>query len=676
MGTETIDKTQILTGKDLIKVLLVEDDAVDRQIVERILANCPWPVEFVIESVGSLSEAVERLGSRRHDIVLLDLGLPDSSGVETVRRVSEINPHIPIIVLTGLDDEGTGLLAIENGATDYLIKDQSLDKILIRTALYALARKKETENWWRTFDAISDLVFIQDKDFTITKANKAFAEALNSKPQDIIGKKCYEVFHNTSTPWPGCPYQKTHADLKSHTEEINDPLIGIPLLVTTSPILDDNGNLIGGVHIAKDVTEQKKAEKLILDTNLQLRETSQKLLNAKQELEKKNEALEKAHKELETRVEERTAELSKANELLKKEIAERKQMESYLRASEANLRKVIVGNPDGIVIVNKNGIVRFVNPAAESLFGREDKELLGETFGFPMVLDETTEVETIHKTKGIVIVEMRMVEIDWEGEISYLASLHNITERKEAEEKMKKAMEIKSEFISMASHELRTPLTAIKEGVRLVIQEQTGKLNDEQKEFLGIVKRNVERLARLINDILDFQKLESGKMDVDMQKNDVNEIVKEIKETMTPLSSEKGLNLIIELDDSIPIIKFDKDKITQVLTNIVNNAIKFTEQGSVTISTTKGDNDNIIQVSVSDTGPGIKNEDLPKLFNEFEQLASGNERKTGGSGLGLAISRKIIKKHNATIWAESEPGKGTTFHFVLPIKERRRKPRD
>jgi signal transduction histidine kinase len=269
-----------------------------------------------------------------------------------------------------------------------------------------------------------------------------------------------------------------------------------------------------------------------------------------------------------------------------------------------------------------------------------------------------------------------MVEIDWEGEISYLASLHNITERKEAEEKIKKAMEIKSEFISMASHELRTPLTAIKEGVRLVIQEQTGKLNDEQKEFLGIVKRNVERLARLINDILDFQKLESGKMDVDMQKNDVNEIVKEIKETMTPLSSEKGLNLIIELDDSIPIIKFDKDKITQVLTNIVNNAIKFTEQGSVTISTTKGDNDNIIQVSVSDTGPGIKNEDLPKLFHEFEQLAGGNERKTGGSGLGLAISRKIIKKHNATIWAESEPGKGTTFHFVLPIKERRRKPRD
>ncbi len=558
METETTKKTQTLVDKKLIKVLLVEDDAIDSQLVKRLLASCSQPVEFTAESVESLSEAIECIGSRDYDIVLLDLGLPDSSGVETVRKVSEINPHIPIIVLTGLHDEETGLLAIENGATDYLMKGPLLENILVRTVLYAL--------------------------------------------------------------------------------------------------------------------ERMKRDKLILDTNRRLQETSQELLRAKQDLENKNEALEKAHKELESRVEQRTAELSETNELLNKEIAERKQVENALRGSEANLHKVIVGNPDGIVIVDKNVIVRFVNPAAESLFGRKNEELLGQTFGFPVVLDKATEVEVIHKDGELVVAEMRMVEMDWEGKKAYLASLHDITERKEAEEKIKETMAIKSEFISMASHELRTPLTAIKEGIRLVIQEQTGELNDEQKEFLEIVERNVVRLARLINDILDFQKLESGRMDVDIQENDMNEIVKEIKETMTSLSNEKGLNLITELDDTIPRIKFDRDKITQVLTNIVNNAITFTEQGSVTISTNKGDN--VIEVSVSDTGPGIKKEDLPKLFNEFEQLARGSERKTGGSGLGLAISRKIIKKHNAKIWAESEPGKGTTFHFVLPIKERRSNERD
>jgi len=558
METNTMEEAHVLVDKDLIKVLLVEDDVVDRRLVERVLAKRSGPITFVVESAGSLSEAIGCLGGKGHDIVLLDLRLPDSSGIETVRRISEINPHIPIVVLTGLDDEETGLSAIENGATDYLIKGPLLDSILVRTLLYAL--------------------------------------------------------------------------------------------------------------------ERKKRDKLILDTNRRLQETSQELFKAKKDLEKKNKVLVKAQKELESRVEERTAELSKANELLKKEITDRKRAEGQLRASEANLRKVIVQNPDGIVIVDKNGIVRFINPATESLFGRKNEELLGQTFGFPVVLDKATEVEVIHKDGELVVAEMRMVEIDWKGEIAYLASLHEITERKEAEEKIKETMAIKSEFISMASHELRTPLTAIKEGIRLVIQEQTGELNDEQKEFLGIVQRNVERLARLINDILDFQKLESGRMDVDIQENDINEIVKEIKETMASLANEKGLNLITELDDTIPKVKFDRDKITQVLTNIVNNAIRFTEQGSVTISTNK--DDNVIEVSVSDTGPGIKKEDQPKLFSEFEQLARGAERKTGGSGLGLAISRKIIKRHNAKIWVESELGKGTTFHFVLPVKERRSKERD
>ena len=555
MNTETMEKTQVVVDKKLIKVLLVEDDKFDIRLVERALTRYSQPVEFAVESAVTLSAAIKHLGNNEYDIVLLDLGLPDSSGIETVQRLKEANPQIPFIVLTGLNDREMGLLAIKNGAEDYLFKGLSLNDSLVRTILYAL--------------------------------------------------------------------------------------------------------------------ERREAQSLILDTNQQLQETSQKLLNTKQELEKKNRALEKAHEELGKRVEERTAELARANELLKKEIMERKETENALRDSEANLRKVIVGSPDGIVIVDKNGFVRFVNPAAESLFGRQAEELLGGTFGFPIVLDKAAEIDVIHRTEEITIAEMRMVEIDWEGEIAYLASLHNITERKKAEEKMKEAMEIKSGFISTASHELRTPLTAIKEGIRLVIQEQTGELNDEQKEFLGIAKRNVDRLARLINDILDFQKLDADKMEMDRQQNDINEAVRETKETMTSAANEKELNLITKLDDTIPKVNFDRDKITQVLTNIVNNAIKFTEQGSVTINTTRGDN--IIQVSVSDTGPGIKKEDLPKLFNEFEQLVTGSERRTGGSGLGLAISRKIIEKHNGKIWAESEPGKGTTFHFVLPIKERRHK---
>ena len=558
METKTTERIQTIVDKDLIKVLLVEDDAIDRRLTERILAECSWPIEFVIDPVMCLSEAIEHLKSEKHDVMLLDLMLPDSRGIETVRRVCEVNPHMPVVVLTGVDDEQAGLSALGSGATDYLIKNQPLNDTLIRTILYALEREKQ--------------------------------------------------------------------------------------------------------------------KKLILDTNHRLRETSQKLFIAKKKVEEKAKALEEAHAKLELRVEERTAELSKANELLQKQIAQREQTEWALQSSEANLRKIIVHNPDGIVIVDKNEIICFVNAAAEFLLGHKSKELLGEAFGFPIALDEATEIQIVHKTECVIVAEMRVVKIDWEGETAYLTLLHDITERKEAEEKIKETMAVKSEFISMASHELRTPLTAIQEGIRLVVTEQTGKLNDEQKEFLGIARRNVERLARLINNILDFQKLESGKMDFDIRKNDMNEVVEEIQETMASVASKKRLDLITDLDENIPAVKFDKDTITQVLTNIVNNAIKFTEKGSITITTTK--DDNTIHISISDTGPGIKKEDLAKVFSQFEQLHKSGNRKVGGSGLGLAICRKIVKKHNAKIWAESELGKGTTFHFVLPIKERRSEPRD
>jgi len=129
--------------KDLIKVLLVEDSAVDRRIVERLLARCPQAVEFAVESAGSLSAAAECLGSREYDIMLLDLKLPDSRGIETVRSVISANPRLPIVVLTGCDDEETGLLAIRNGAIDYLVKGPSLGNLLVRTILYALEREKE-----------------------------------------------------------------------------------------------------------------------------------------------------------------------------------------------------------------------------------------------------------------------------------------------------------------------------------------------------------------------------------------------------------------------------------------------------------------------------------------------------------------------------------------------------
>jgi len=262
-----------------------------------------------------------------------------------------------------------------------------------------------------------------------------------------------------------------------------------------------------------------------------------------------------------------------------------------------------------------------------------------------------------------------LTRMELKGEKILQATVRDITEQKVAEEKIKESTRVKSEFTSMVSHELRTPLTAIKEGIGIVLDGSAGKVNNEQADFLGTAKRNVDRLARLINDVLDVQKLESGMMSFQMQENNINELVKEVYKQMIALIKEKELDFTLELDDKIPNLKFDRDKIIQVLMNIVSNGVKFTEKGGITIATVKGNN--IAQISIKDTGLGIREEDMPRLFKKFEQLEQGKNRKTGGTGLGLAISKEIVQEHRGKIWAESKIGKGTTFHIILPIKERR-----
>ena len=269
---------------------------------------------------------------------------------------------------------------------------------------------------------------------------------------------------------------------------------------------------------------------------------------------------------------------------------------------------------------------------------------------------------TIRNIRALAIVQrdssgkpLRMIGTNWD-----------ITDSKRAEKAVKEAAEIKSRFTSMVSHELRSPLGAIKEGINLVVDGSVGDINDRQRHFLSMAKNNIDRLGRLINNVLDFQKIESHKMEFDIRQNDINETVMEVIKTMSILAQNKGLAVITNLGDDLPKIMFDNDRINQVLTNIVSNAIKLTEKGSISINTKK--EDNTVHITVQDTGPGIREEDIQKLFQPFEQLDSARDKKKGGSGLGLAISKDIIIAHNGKIWAESEFGKGSAFHFILPIK--------
>ena len=247
-----------------------------------------------------------------------------------------------------------------------------------------------------------------------------------------------------------------------------------------------------------------------------------------------------------------------------------------------------------------------------------------------------------------------------------------IIERKNAEEKLKEEIEAKAKFISMISYEFKPSLTTIREGLKLVLDEVSGKLGERPKDLLELAKRSGENLSHLVQDILDFHKLESDREEFNMTKSDINEIVQEVQKAVASLLAEKKeVELFVDSDGKIPKARIDREKIELVLTNIVNIAIRSTQKGSVTIKTAM-EGKNAVCVSVKDSGPGIKEEDLPSLFDKYDQPGKAKDKEAGGTGLGLTISKEIITRHGGRIWAESEIGKGTTFNFVIPIEERRK----
>ena len=272
------------------------------------------------------------------------------------------------------------------------------------------------------------------------------------------------------------------------------------------------------------------------------------------------------------------------------------------------------------------------------------------------------ETEHMAKDGHRIPVEISAVLFPTEDGQFALSVARDITARKAEEEAIDKLTKAKSKFTSTVSHELRSPLATIKAATDLVLEGVLGPVNTEQKDILGTAKENIDRLGRLINNVLVYQKMEAGKTDYELKENDLNEVIREVHRSVSLFAGNRNADLVMELAGDLPKLKFDRDKIFQVLTNLMANAIKYSEGGAIVIETRCVDHE--IHTSVRDSGPGIKTDYFEKIFEPFTQVEN---IKKGGTGLGLAISKEIILAHHGRIWVESEMGKGSTFHFTLPI---------
>jgi signal transduction histidine kinase len=269
------------------------------------------------------------------------------------------------------------------------------------------------------------------------------------------------------------------------------------------------------------------------------------------------------------------------------------------------------------------------------------------------------------------------ISVSGQDELGQLASTFNvmvqaIQERevslKASQIEAERANQVKSAFLASMSHELRTPLNAIINFSSFVADGDIGPVNDEQKDILGDVVRSGKHLLNLINDVLDMSKIEAGSLQLFISHNlNINDILKDIIPTTRGLLADKPVEVLSKFDENLPLISGDKQRLTQVVLNLISNACKFTESGTIRLESKQEGNQVII--SVSDTGTGIEPEQLERIFQPFIQSESGM-RQGGGTGLGLAISRSLIEAHHGRFWVESKLGQGSTFYVSIPVKHK------
>jgi PAS domain S-box-containing protein len=365
------------------------------------------------------------------------------------------------------------------------------------------------------------------------------------------------------------------------------------------------------------------------------------------------------------------------------DITKQKQMEDQLRVSEERYRDLFENANDGIYILDGAGRIVSFNRKAEEITGYTVEEVRGQSYtlflppgperkkarraflknmrGQP----DKNELTIIRKDGREVILELSTRPIWQGGQIVGIQGIgRDITERKELER-------LKSDFISTVSHELRTPLTSIKGYVDLVLAGDVGPLTPEQKEFLTIVSQNTTRLTELINDLLEIERLESGKIEFEFAEFDLAEVLGNVARSLHVNAEQKGLEFLTEIPSGLKV-RGDRDRLTQVFLNLLSNAIKYTPAGTVELRAHQ--EDDAVVVEVRDTGIGLSESDLQKLFQKFFRSDNPYVRKVGGTGLGLSIAKAIVERHGGTITVTSQLGQGSTFTVRLPALARPERP--
>lgn len=623
--------------KDQLRILFVEDMLSDMELAERELAKSG--IVFVSARAETKEEFLKSLDNFKPDIIISDYSLPSFDGMQALRLSLEHNDMTPFIVFTGSMNEETAVACMKAGATDYIIKEhtkrlpyavrEALEKKKMRLsrdqAEKELAQKKEELNNY--FDNALDMFCIVSIDGFFIRLNKAWERVLGFSVEELEGRSFLDFVH---------------------TEDIN---------------------------AATDVYSALKAGQEISGFANRLR------------------CVDGSYRWIEWKCSPKDGLIYAAA----RDITDRKRAEDALRESEEQLQLAMEVSEHGFWDWDMDSNKTYFSPKWYTILGYEPGEL-------PMTFDTWSDL--LHPDERDVVLKSmlshlrdlqyfkmeyrmrsksgawvwvtgrsRSFRVDGQGVPHRAVGTYvDISKRKRAEEQMimariaaEDASRSKSEFLSNMSHELRTPLSGVIGFSDILLEELSAGLNETQKKYISTINRSGNQLLQVINKILDISSIDSGKMCIRPDRMNLRSAVEHTYTVLNPVARRKRIELSSDVDSSLVEITADVEKFKSILYNLVENSIKFTPDGGTVTIRAIPERD-CIRISVSDNGIGIPEHERERIFEPFVQVDGSTSRSYGGTGLGLMLVREYVKMHEGRIWVESEPDKGSTFTFTIPVR--------
>lgn len=651
-------------------LLLIVDR--DRQSAEPLIQeSAKWGLRAAI--VTNLSAARKALYSEHPSMVLFDPDTSDSAedSLSLLRELHQRKPPVPVFVLTAQTDLSHRLQLARRGQT-FLPKSASPSEVLT----IVTQRLQQTDSTEPKILIVDDdpkiLAVLQSLlepwglKVTTLENSHQFWETLEAVSPDLLildvempgitGIDLCRVVRNDSR-WSELPivFLTAHTDAAivnqvfeiGADDFVSKPIVGAELVTRIINRLERNKMLqrIAKTHQLQKNSSHDQSEKLLQRSSVS--ETS-------------------------------ITELIQLNEQLQVELDEQQRTQEALHISQARLAGILNVVDDAVIAIDASQKVTLFNRGAEKTFGYTAQEILGQPLDrlLPSIFSTAHSLIT-HATNSTQsdrnewreILGHRKDGTDFSAEVSisklvladetiFTVVLRDASDRKQIER-------MKDDFVSVVSHELRTPLTSIHGSLGMLASGLLEADSDAGKRLLQIAVDSTDRLVRLINDILDIERIESGEVRMNKQTYDVADLISEAVEAVQPIADEA--NVTLSISSVSANIKVDGDRIVQTLTNLLSNAIKFSSSGAIVWLSVEPQCSNTLLLKIKDQGRGIPPNKLDNIFKRFQQVDSSDSRTREGTGLGLAICRSIVQQHKGQIWAESNLGEGSTVCFTLPV---------